>query len=48
VLTERKFLKFRFKEAMSLNLVCFYVVMLPKCCLVLIVVVLAKLCFKSC
>jgi hypothetical protein len=48
VLTERKLLKFYFKEVMSLNLVRFYVVMLPKCCLVLIVVALAKLCFKSC
>jgi hypothetical protein len=37
----RRFLKFRFKEVTMLNLVHFYVVILPKCCLVLLVVVLA-------
>ena len=37
----RRFLKFRFKEVTSLYLACFYVVMLPKCCIVLIVIVLA-------
>jgi hypothetical protein len=37
----RKFLKFCFKKVTSLYLACFYVVMLSKCCLVLLVVVLA-------
>jgi hypothetical protein len=40
VLTERRFLKFCFKEVTSLNLVHFYVVMLLKYCLVLLVVAL--------
>jgi hypothetical protein len=37
----RRFLKFCFKDVTMLNLVRFYLVMLPKCCLVLLVVVLA-------
>ena len=37
-LTVRRFLKFRLKEVTSLYLTCFYIVMLPKCCLVLVVV----------
>jgi hypothetical protein len=41
VLSERKFLKFRFKEVTLLYLACFYIVILPKCCLVLLGVVLA-------
>jgi hypothetical protein len=41
VLLERKLLKFHFKEVTSLYLAYFYVVLLPKCCLVLLVVVLA-------
>jgi hypothetical protein len=39
VLTVRRFLKFYVKKITSLYLACFYVVMLPKCCLVLLVVV---------
>jgi hypothetical protein len=34
VLSERKLLKFHFKEVTSLYLAYFYVVLLPKCCLV--------------
>jgi hypothetical protein len=41
VLMVRKFLKFRFKEVILLYLACFYIIMLPKCCLALLVVVLA-------
>jgi hypothetical protein len=41
VLSKRKFLKFHFKEVTAHYLACFYVVMLPKCCLVLLIVVLA-------
>ena len=41
MLTVRRFLKFRFKEVTSLYLACFYVVILPKYCLVLLVVILA-------
>jgi hypothetical protein len=37
----KRFLKFRFKDVTTLNLVCFYVIMLPKCCLVLLVLALA-------
>jgi hypothetical protein len=37
----RRFLKFHFKEVITLNLICLYVVMLPKYCLVLLVVALA-------
>ena len=47
MLSVRKFLKFRFKEVMSLSLVQFYVVMLVTCCLKLVALVLARLCFKS-
>jgi hypothetical protein len=38
MLTVRSFLKFCFKEVTSLYLACSYDVMLPKCCLVLLVV----------
>jgi hypothetical protein len=48
VLTMRRFLKFHFKKVTLLNLVYFNVVILLKCCLMLLVLVLAKLCFKSC
>jgi hypothetical protein len=41
MLIVRRFLKFQFKEVMLLYLPCFYVVMWSKCCLVLLVVVLA-------
>jgi hypothetical protein len=44
----RRFLKFCFKEVMTLNLVHFYIIMLLKCCLVLLTVVLALVGFKSC
>jgi hypothetical protein len=37
----KRFLNFHFKEVTSLYLASFYVVMLPKCWLVLLVVVLA-------
>jgi hypothetical protein len=40
VLSVRRFLKFRFKEVMSLCLVHVYVIMLPEYCLVLLVVVM--------
>jgi hypothetical protein len=35
-------MKFHFKEVTSLSLICFYIVMLPKSCLVLLVIALAK------
>jgi hypothetical protein len=44
VLLERKFLKFHFKEVIPLSLACFYVIMMLKCCLKLLVLVLARLC----
>ena len=45
VLMVWRFLKFRFKEVTSLSLVHFYVVMLLECCLMLLVLTLAKLSF---
>jgi uncharacterized membrane protein YbhN (UPF0104 family) len=48
MLTVMRFLKFRFKEVTSLSLFHFYVVMLLKYCLILLVLALGKLCFKSC
>jgi hypothetical protein len=45
--SDRRFLKFPFKEVIPLNLAHFYVVMLLKCCLELLVLVLARLFFKS-
>jgi hypothetical protein len=35
VLMVKSFMKFHLKKVTSLYLACFYVVMLPKCCLVL-------------
>jgi hypothetical protein len=46
MLSERRFLKFHFKEVTSLSLVLSYIVILLKCCLVLLVLALAKLCFN--
>jgi hypothetical protein len=43
MLSVKKFLKFHFNEVMSLSLVCFYGVMLLKCCLKLLALALARL-----
>ena len=39
-------MKFHFKEVISLGLAHLYVVMLLKCCLKLLVLILARLCFN--
>jgi hypothetical protein len=48
MLTVKRFLKFCFKEVTSLSLIHFYIAMLLECCLLLLLLTLAKLCFKSC